>query len=362
MSSIERLQTIRLTNIVSQLERRASAQLTPLQSGYQLITNYYLWALSGQTQPYAIALRLLIAPLLKQPGLQHISDWLVVRGEGPATTNRIREIPIFYLPRYQQRTCLIDLADVFHELGHNVWEGNQALRRPVFRAISDYFANNPNHDGFDTPSRQRSSAERNSEERNRRNGAATQPKSLQYWQDASFGAKRVEEMFCDIYATTIGGPAYAYAFLDLVMRASSQPFERSPYAHPPHAFRADTCLFALEPYYGNDALFGDIQTWWENYKMRYAGYSQNDAPIYSNALSRQLITAAQQALQGIGISIYQQPLLTPYGALRFRRTDDIPRLLNAALVVHLRRPERYEKWETERLKTIFGAFAPLVAV
>jgi len=54
VSSIERLQTIGLTNVVSQLERRVSAQLTPLQSGYQLITNYYLWALSGQTQPYAI--------------------------------------------------------------------------------------------------------------------------------------------------------------------------------------------------------------------------------------------------------------------------------------------------------------------
>ena len=331
VSITERLQTSGLTNIASQFSRRAFDQLKDLQSGYQLITNYYLWALSGQTQPYAIALRLLIAPLLKQPGLQHISDWLVVRGEGPAITNRIPEIPIFYLPRYQQRT-LIDLADVLHELGHNIWEGNQTLRRPVFRAISDYFANNPNSDG------------------------------LQYWQDALFGAKRVEEIFCDIYATTIGGPAYAYAFLDLVMRASSQPFERSPYVHPPHAFRADTCLFALEPYYGNDSLFGDIQTWWDSYKRRYAGYSPNDAPIFSNALSRQLITATQQALQGIGISIYQQALLTPYGALRLRRTDDIPRLLNAAFVVHLRRPKRYEKWEKDRLKAIFGAFAPLVGL
>ena len=247
------------------------------------------------------------------------------------TTNRIIEIPIFYLPRYQQRT-LIDLADVFHEFGHNVLKGNQSLHRPVLMAISDYFANNPTPDG------------------------------LQYWQDASFGANRVEEMFCDIYATTIGGPAYAYAWIDLVMRSSYQPFERLPYAHPPHAFRADTCLLALEPHYGNDALFGDIQTWWENYKRRYAGYSQNDAPIFSNTLSRQLITATQQALQGIGVSIYQQPLLTPYGALRLRRTADILRLLNAALVVHLRRPERYEKWETERLKAIFGAFAPLVGL
>jgi len=69
VSITERLQTSGLTlglsslrietNIASQFSRRAFEQLKHLQSGYQLITNYYLWALSGQTQPYAIALRLL---------------------------------------------------------------------------------------------------------------------------------------------------------------------------------------------------------------------------------------------------------------------------------------------------------------
>ena len=66
-------------------------------------------------------------------------------------------------------------------------------------------------------------------------------KALEYWDE-----KRLEELFCDVYATFVTGPAYYFSCVDMAVKSVLEPFHVDVRdEHPPMAARVHVCHGAL---------------------------------------------------------------------------------------------------------------------
>src|SRR5437867_5529131 len=64
--------------------------------------------------------------------------------------------------------------------------------------------------------------------------------SRPYWTN-----QRLSEVFCDVLATIVCGPAHYASFVDLALRIPESPFDVSSGAHPALAVRVRACFGAL---------------------------------------------------------------------------------------------------------------------
>ena len=81
--------------------------------------------------------------------------------------------------------------------------------------------------------------------------------ATQYWSES-----RLEELFCDIFATYVLGPAHYASFVDLALRTNYNPFRVLPDAHPPLAARVRACYETLASAHRSEALVTTLHDAW----------------------------------------------------------------------------------------------------
>ncbi len=183
-----------------------------------VITAYYLPALRREDDKDT-AIKNILSSTAARCGLSWIKDF-AVRLDGPlATVSAITEIPVvFSFP--QHSISLLNMAGLYHELAHNVFRRFPIIADHLTATVSDYFSDFRRQAGPLGPSEKA--------ERDRAINAAQR-----YWD-----SKRLDELFADIFAVFVCGPAYYVSCVDMAVSLDSKPFEVNFMdEHPPAAAR-----------------------------------------------------------------------------------------------------------------------------
>ena len=154
----------------------------------------------------------------------------------------------------------------------------------------------------------------------------------------------MQEFFCDLFAVSTAGPAFAWSHYHLCIERGGDPFETplvSTTTHPADDARMRAALLMLTAL-GFDAEAKQIEETWRDY-LRIMDYSP--APeyrqCYPDILLSGTVSAAEEGIKGSGVVVAEPDTLVPGVAL-----------LNDAWQEFWQAPEDYQAWETEKLKAL----------
>jgi len=133
-------------------------------------------------------------------GLDWIKDLLVSLDRPYAIVPVFNEIPIIYAPMYQFST-LYGFSIFHHELGHSVFKQFEGIGNNLNNVIIKHFEE-----------LKRSSGNLNPDQRNSRQ------KVIDYGIDYWVRGIKLNEIFCDIFASYACGPACYYSTVDTAIK------------------------------------------------------------------------------------------------------------------------------------------------
>ena len=238
------------------------------------------------------------------------------------------EFPIIYAPP-RHAASLFDMPGLYHELGHVAFHYERDIGPALGAVVVRHFDELRRQGGLLTPAKRA--------ERDRELAMATM-----YWSEP-----RLEEMFCDVYATYVLGPAHYASFVDLALRANHNPFRVLPDAHPPLAARVRACHETLTIAQRSEPLVATLRDAWAAHER---GYGTNH--LYTLTCG----TAVLEALRRAALQC-----ITAYlpSAVRYERAADtnalvggaidpaasFEHLLNLASQMLFLQPDQYSAWE-----------------
>ena len=166
---------------------------------------------------------------------------------------------------------------------------------------------------------------------------------LELWM-TSWSKYWMQEFFCDLFAVSTAGPAFAWSHYHLCVERGGDPFETplvSMTTHPADDARMRAALLMLTAL-GFDAEAQRIEGTWQDYvgTMDYFPAPEYRQCYPENLLSG-IVAAAQEGIRGSGVVVARPDTLVPGVAL-----------LNEAWRVFWQTPEDYQVWEAEKLKAL----------
>ena len=166
---------------------------------------------------------------------------------------------------------------------------------------------------------------------------------LELWM-TSWSKYWMQEFFCDLFAVSTAGPAFAWSHYHLCVERGGDPFETplvSMTTHPADDARMRAALLMLTAL-GFDAEAQRIEGTWQDYvgTMDYFPAPEYRQCYPENLLSG-IVAAAQEGIRGSGVVVARPDTLVPGVAL-----------LNEAWQVFWQTPEDYQVWEAEKLKAL----------
>lgn len=212
----------------------------------------------------------------------------------------VPELRLMWMP-LAETGLLLRLPDLYHELGHPLLtDGPPAMREARQAALAQVEQ--------DLTDRLGSLAE-----------SPDAPVSLRYlitWRRC--WPAWITELFCDVFAAGVLGPAFVWSHLDLCVRALGDPYllpRLSPTCHPPNAARLSVMLAALRQL-GFAAPAENIESCWDGL-CRVTGAAP--CAEYGHCFPRPLLEAvaarAVGAAQAAGCRLAGTGGDTPVGAI-----------------------------------------------
>ena len=263
-------------------------------------------------------------------GITWLKD-ILGRLDGPhAAFVAYPEFPIIYAPP-RHAASLFDMPGLYHELGHVVVRYERAITLSLATIADQHF-----------------------EELRRQGGPLTPEKRAKRDQELAIAAAywsepRLEEMFCDVYATYVLGPAHYASFVDLALRTNHNPFGLLADAHPPLAARVRACYEALtSPQRGEPLVLALRDAW----GVHERGHSTNH--FYALTCSNRLLDALRdEAIRCIAAflptAVRYDRVMVP-GAMVGSAIEpgaSLEHLLNLAAQMLFLNPENYDTWEVD---------------
>jgi len=308
------------------LVRRAPPIIHSIEFWIYVLTQGYLPGLKREKRE-DLFLRNLLLPTAKRCGLSWVRD-ILVRLDGPyAISSWINEIPILFAPP-QQTACVSDMTAVYHELGHSVFRQFREIGDSLALVVSKYFSELKQKVGPMTP-----------EKRAERNRAINE--AVDYWEEG-----RLNEIFSDVYAAFVCGPAYYFHCVDTAMRWSGNPFRISlTDIHPPAAARVYACYRTMLPTYENEETMLLVQRIWNEC---VGGERPSDFDTKcANALIDELTDASIRSIERLtpATQRYSKPSMGLLESKEILSSDPLEIILNKGATVLLNEPEYYPEWE-----------------
>ena len=168
----------------------------------------------------------------------------------------------------------------------------------------------------------------------------------QLW-NTSWAKFWMQEFFCDLFGVLMAGPAFAWAHYHLCVKRGGDPFETPlmfESTHPADDARMRAALMMLAAT-GFDAEMKLIEKAWRDF-VEIMGYDPvpEYQQCYPEPLLSEIVSAAQEGIEGTGVVTAKSDALTP-----------IVGLLNSAWQEFWRAPKDYQAWETAQFDTLRNA-------
>ncbi len=266
-------------------------------------------------------------------GLTDVQEIVVNLSGGHAVIPVIPTCPLMFAPPHQRHT-LLDMPAIYHEFGHLVFGTEPEIGNGLTRALADRFQELERSAGSLAPDKR--------EERRRQIREAQA-----YW-----FLPRLEELFCDIFATYVTGPAHYYSCVDMAMRHRPNPFEIDMTdEHPPLAARVWVCKDTLSPQQQNSEISQQVSALWnEHIRGRVSGSEYR--LFCADELLERLVNESVETLTHLGrFRKYSgsgaHPKILPAPDV------NLEELLNESVRVLLREPEKYVDWERPYVEALF---------
>lgn len=277
----------------------------------------------------------LIHRLANEIGISYFEDILTVIGQSWAVRPPA-QLPLFYVPMYQDQT-LFECAVLYHEFGHTLSRTCKAVET-LHQAIAQHFQ------GI-LASSIKGKPEQVEAQRKQIAACAL------YWNE-----ERVEEIFCDLFATHVSGPAFVCSWLDLTTRLERKLYRVDETdVHPPDGFRADACLRFVQTRWDQHPLMQWARSFWAKQRGPGGG-APGDAVPYHIVCSDQvldlIITTTRQILLDLQIPRFDDDLLDVSSLSRFHDCTSLVKLMNVAVGVHMLCPMDYAAWEAAVLPKV----------
>jgi hypothetical protein len=145
----------------------------------------------------------------------------------------------------------LSLPGVYHEFGHSVFAEFPSILGVMLGVVRRYF-----------------------DELRHRLGP-TQPESryvqLKRFQDAEdfWNDRRLEELFCDLFAQYLCGCANIISMIDLSMAEGRPVSDTGDLDYPPDGARVRACAMMLNPDQAGEASMHELQEEWEDYAQQF---------------------------------------------------------------------------------------------
>jgi hypothetical protein len=300
-----------------------------------LATAHYLPALQKERETDRFVRQLLLSAT-KRCGLDWVEDIVIhLDGRHATFSNLLIEFPLILAPP-QHAISLLDMAGLYHELGHNVFEKLSEIADALDMTVSQHCATIQRKAELLVP-----------EQRDYIN------KVLEYWKTGRLG-----ELFCDIFATFVCGPAHYISCIDMGLRSDCDPFivdDRD--VHPPFSARIYVCYKSLNIIYANEPMIAMAQDAWENYE-EICKRDESFELVCSEALLDCLVDVSIRCIGELlpNAKYYSTPLLCDEELEYITKEMSLEEMLNSGTKILFTYPERYANWEEkifEQLKAIY---------
>ncbi|MBM3118985.1 MAG: hypothetical protein FJ006_05445 [Chloroflexi bacterium] len=299
-----------------------------------IITWYYLPALRREGDA-DIVVRGILLDAARRCGLTWMEDMAVRLDGAQATVSAITESPVFFGPP-QHSVSLLGMAGLYHELGHNAFQRFLTIADNLAAVTFGYFSEFRRQAGPLTP-----------EELTERN--RTIDEALNYWK-----LERLNEVFCDVFATFVCGPAYYFLSVDMALTLAGDPFDVDPIdVHPPPAARVYVCQRALASNYLNEPFISLLHDIWNDYLQTLNRSSQFELTCASELLDR----LVQCSVRSIETHLpeaerYEHPLPIETDLMQIPSDATLEILLNQGGQILLKKPEQYTDWEQKAVESL----------
>jgi hypothetical protein len=320
------------------LRARALPMIHELEYFTTLFSHYYLPALQKEGAA-ELQVRGLLLGAAASCGLSWVKD-MIVRLDGAHATLPIAtliETPLIIAPP-QQAISLLDWPGLYHELGHNVFENYSAIGAALSQVVSKFFTEFRQQAGPMSPVQH-----------------AERQRALQqaerYW---SVG--RLNELFCDVFATFTCGPAHYISCIDLALRNDDDPFlVDSEDVHPPLAARVYACYRALFKTHRGEPIVISARDTWQAYQQRQPGSAQYDLTCPSDLLDRLVRAATQNIQQYLPMTKRYSKLLPNENEIeQLPVSASLEDILNQGAKLLLTHPEHYAQWEVSAYQMLLS--------
>jgi hypothetical protein len=220
-------------------------------------------------------LRSILLNCLGRLSLDWIED-MVLQGSG-----ELAIYPEFYgslaVPAFHVPTGLLDsflsLPGVYHEFGHSVFAHFPSILAAMQTINRVYFDNVRNRLGPTQPGIRAAQLMRFKE-------------AEEFWTE-----RRLEELFCDLFAQYVCGCANIISMIDLSMAKGRPTYDMDNSDYPPDAARVRVCALALAAPQANEPSTKHLLKEWEEYGQQFS-----DSQLYRDACPGSLLRELSQSV------------------------------------------------------------------
>jgi hypothetical protein len=315
-----------------QLFPRIQVMLAQITTRFDWLDEWYLPAIAHEGPDERVVSEI-IDQVLAQLGITWITDKVVSFSRALAMFPGSGNCPIFFMPRYT-RNSLVNWIGIYHEIAHAIYQRFPEIGSHLSNAVLAYCEQQLRQ----TPALTATQLDRRT---------LRYRETLAYW-----NTYRLQELFCDIFATVVTGPAYLFSWVDLSLTSLDGPYSVVfDDEHPPNAARTQACLLALHDSYAATPVKTATTELWDRFLHRRQRW-----PVFDQFCPFELVLAivrvSQSEIQRLGFPVYQSPIPSPPASLAYTRTDNLQELVNVAVVNLLFERAGFLGWQKSILEML----------
>lgn len=291
-------------------------------------SNHYIAGLRRQG-PDDLRVRDILMRMCQRLQLNWIEDVLVCLHHDLALLPEYRglySIPVFFGPPHLLVTIL-EMPGIYHEFGHSAFARDPVFLDEMSKAVTAHFSALKQQAGPMPP------AQKDLRDKEIDKAAANW---TPFW---------LAEIFCDLFAGYICGPANVASMIDLGRAHGRGPFLLTSNSHPPNGARVISSYFALSDAQRQDPLMVKIWAAWTNFTGGF-----NAGSDYKLSCSDDLLRLLADTVNNLiathlpNIPRYTKLPTTLADAKNVQAGLLLEDLLNAGVTILFEAPADFEGW------------------
>ncbi|MCI0540195.1 MAG: hypothetical protein L0Z50_33740 [Verrucomicrobiales bacterium] len=291
--------------------------------------NHYIAGLQRQGPPDR-RVREVLLRMCRRLRLDWIEDILVCLHRDLALLAEYRgifAIPVFFGPPHLLETIL-EVPGIYHEFGHSVFARDEVFLREMSAIVNRHFAQLKQQAGPMPPAQK-----------------ALRDQELDR-AAKSWGALWLAEIFCDLFAGYVCGPANVASMVDLGRGQGFPPYLLASNSHPPNCARVVASHFALSDQQRQHPTVRKIHDAWQNFARVFTpgqDYKLRCSEDLLKSLAHAVNTLIAQHLPNV--PCYTKTPIDLTAARNVKAGIALEDLINAGVAILFEAPHEFQAWQ-----------------